>query len=69
MSAGLVGAALALTLAVPARAGETPTAAPTDTRPVPAADVLPVPAAGRHHGPDLGWRLTPTGSDARFRGL
>ncbi|MFC8491299.1 oxidoreductase [Streptomyces sp. NPDC057235] len=91
MSAGLVGAALALTLAAPARAGETPTAAtpdarsaPTagtrsapaaDTGPAPAVDAGPAPAADRspaadrRHAPALGWRLTPTGTDARFRGL
>ncbi len=143
MSAGLVGAALALTLAVPARAGATPTAATdgqrtrtvastgegrlvpttdrplaatvtaaaasTDARPTPSADrdLLPtadgqfsptadrdlppttgreltpttdrdsVPAdgrplalaAGRHLPSAIGWRLTPTGTDARFRGL
>ncbi|MFF5389357.1 YCF48-related protein [Streptomyces sp. NPDC013012] len=83
MSAGLVGAALALTLAAPARAGETPTAATPDARPAPAADTGPAPAAdrspapaadrspaaGRRHAPALGWRLTPTGTDARFRGL
>ncbi|MFF6832647.1 oxidoreductase [Streptomyces sp. NPDC012438] len=83
MSAGLVGAALALTLAAPARAGETPTAATPDARPAPAADTGPAPAADRspapaadrspaadrRHAPALGWRLTPTGTDARFRGL
>ncbi len=53
MTAGLVGTALALALAAPARAGETP-AAPAS---------FSAPAA------DAGWRLTPTGTDARFRGL
>ncbi|MEV6204159.1 oxidoreductase [Streptomyces sp. NPDC051771] len=56
---GLVGAALALTLAAPARAGETPTA-PTAL----AAPTAPATAASAD-----GWRLTPTGTDARFRGL
>ncbi|MFF7177799.1 WD40/YVTN/BNR-like repeat-containing protein [Streptomyces sp. NPDC008121] len=53
MSVGLIGVALALTLAVPARAGETPTAPPA-------------PGAASAPG---GWQLTPTGTDARFRGL
>ncbi|MGA5872730.1 WD40/YVTN/BNR-like repeat-containing protein [Streptomyces cinereoruber] len=59
MSAGLVGAALALTLAVPARAGETPTAAPTDTRPAPAADVRPAPAADAQAAPGADPRPVP----------
>ncbi|MFI8323962.1 WD40/YVTN/BNR-like repeat-containing protein [Streptomyces sp. NPDC085529] len=50
MTAGLVGAALALSLAAPARAGETPAAPATAT----SGD---------------GWRLTPTGTEVRFRGL
>ncbi len=77
MSAGLVGAAFALTLAAPARAGETPTAATPDVRSAPtaharsapAAETRSAPAADRRHAPALGWRLTPTGTDARFRGL
>ncbi|MFJ3905323.1 WD40/YVTN/BNR-like repeat-containing protein [Streptomyces sp. NPDC090025] len=54
--AGLAGAALALVLAVPGAAH-----AQTQDR------------AGErpqgHGAPGLGWRLTPTGTDARFRGL
>ncbi|WP_411158661.1 WD40/YVTN/BNR-like repeat-containing protein [Streptomyces sp. CBMA370] len=56
MSVGLTGAALALTLAAPARAGATPTAA-TGAE------------ATAKAGAPTGWRLTPTGTDARFRGL
>ncbi|WP_411072758.1 oxidoreductase [Streptomyces sp. cmx-4-25] len=74
MSAGLVGAALALTLAVPARAGETPTAA-TDVRtatagdrqhapetgrqPVPETDRQQVPTADRRPAPETGRQLLP----------
>ncbi|MFB6834658.1 WD40/YVTN/BNR-like repeat-containing protein [Streptomyces hydrogenans] len=63
---GLLGAALALTLAAPARAGATPTAPTASTTasgPAPAAAAAPAPVPG------AGWRLTPTGTDVRFRGL
>ncbi|MFE9042384.1 WD40/YVTN/BNR-like repeat-containing protein [Streptomyces sp. NPDC007818] len=67
MTAGLVGAALALSLAAPARAGETPTApAPPVT---PTASVTPATATAPAPASPVGWRLTPTGTDVRFRGL
>ncbi|MFE9738949.1 WD40/YVTN/BNR-like repeat-containing protein [Streptomyces sp. NPDC006477] len=56
MSVGLVGAALALTLTSPARAGETPAVA-SDGRTATTERLT------------TGWQLTPTGTEARFRGL
>ncbi|WP_037636245.1 oxidoreductase [Streptomyces exfoliatus] len=82
MSVGLVGAALALTLAAPARAGETPTATP-DRQPAPTDTAATTSRhdggtdttatttlrEGESEGAGIGWQLTPTGTDARFRGL
>ncbi|WUS35247.1 oxidoreductase [Streptomyces sp. NBC_01255] len=59
MSVGLIGAALALSLAAPARAGAGGAAG--EAREAGKAGDTPTAAAG--------WRLTPTGTDARFRGL
>ncbi|MEV4945342.1 oxidoreductase [Streptomyces sp. NPDC053755] len=61
MSVGLTGMALALALAAPARAGATPAAEP-------APQATGTGAAGIT-APGAGWQLTPTGTDARFRGL
>ncbi|GHA76831.1 oxidoreductase [Streptomyces termitum] len=74
ITAGLLGTALALTLAAPARAGATPAAPAIPAPPAaPASFAAPAPstlsAALAAPAPDTAWRLTATGTDARFRGL